>query len=160
MVQFAFRRHDGSAYERMVSSLTGEFVHVDLVIDDRAYTAYLQETFSENPVQRDNPLYKFVEVPLPEAEDEVVRLWVRGHVERRTPYNNKDLYYCILKPPFVRDADHNSVQTLFCSQACVLALRAAVQENEELRTAMAAVNSRLCTPQAFYKIIEKFSNDI
>lgn len=156
MIEFAFRKSNGSAYERMVTAFTGQFVHVDLVVYGKAYTAYVNETFSENEVDRNNSLMSFMELPVTIEEEQAIYDWVKTHVEKKTPYNYNDLCLCVVPLPFMKDADANDAKTLFCSQACVLALRSALTENQDLVNALSNVNSRLCTPQAFYKVISPF----
>ena len=156
MIYFIFRRSDGSSYENFVSSITGTYVHVDLVIDNIAYTAYVNETFSENNPNFENPLCKTLGLEIPQPEEDKVKEWLKQQVEAKTPYNYSDLYSCVMPFNILRDTSHDKIKTLFCSQACIIALRMAVEENTELKTALSKVNSRSCTPNAFYKIIEPF----
>ena len=157
MIFFVFRKNDGSMYERMVSLLTGMFVHVDLVLDNKAYSAYVNETFSVSDIDLTNPLYTVLGLELAQEEENKIREWVTSQVENKTPYNYSDLYHCVVPiPPFTSDTQPSTVKHLFCSQACILALRLAVTENEDLKNAIAKVNSRTCTPNHLFRVLKPF----
>ena len=155
MIKFGFRKSDGTTYENMVSTFTGQFVHVDLIIENRAYTAYVGESFSENDVDPNNPLYEYLEFPVTKDEEQAVKTWVCKLVEDKVPYNNSDIVYCVLPSLYMPDTDHEKVKAVFCSQVIVLALRAFV-DNEELQKKLAKINSRTCSPQKLYGVLKEF----
>lgn len=155
MIKFGFRKSDNSTYENMVSRLTGKFVHVDLIIEDRAYSAYVGEPFSENDVDTNDPLYEYLELSVSPDEQHAVKTWVCKLVEDKIPYNNSDIVYCVLPSLYMPDTDHEKVKAVFCSQVIVLALRAFV-DNEELQKKLAKINSRTCSPQKLYGVLKEF----
>ena len=97
MIKFAFRKNNGTLYEKAVAACTGQFVHVDLIIFNRAYTAYMNETFSENDVDEDSNMIETLSLQVTTPEQLDVLDWVKQHVDNKTPYNYSDLYLCVLK---------------------------------------------------------------
>ena len=93
---------------------------------------------------------------LSDEEEKKISEWLVQHVTDKTKYNYGDLYYCVMPALFVKDVDCEAAKSLFCSQACVLALRYGVTSKEDMKEALLKINSRVCTPNAFYKFIKPF----
>lgn len=102
----------------------------------------------------ENPLYEYLTLAVSYDEKEKIKDWLQKHVDLKTPYNYNDLCYCVMPLPYLKDVQ--DPKSLFCSQACVLALREGIEENEDLKKALATLNSRTCTPNKLYKFIKPF----
>lgn len=154
MISLAFRRNNDTLYEQFVKVCTGPHVHVDLVVNNIAYSAFSGEPFSENVFCADDTQYDVLHFNFSDEEVDAIAKWAQRHVELKTPYNEHDIYYCVLPSRiFVRDID-TEPKSLFCSQACILALRACLGENSAIKQRLLQLNSRTCSPASLYAALQ------
>lgn len=165
----------------VMQSTGGPFVHTEFVLgwgqDVRCYTAF-------GAPGRNDPVNGFVPsrrtIGLPDGPRwEVVTFPVRGGaadywrayafvlqlVAMRVPYNYQDLWQCCVKIalPYERDVDCDVPASwqrhgVFCSQACLLLLRAMVRKRiislpQDISLSVERTNSRGCSPNALHHML-------
>ena len=157
-----FKQDLKGAFERLVQSLTGPQVHVDMVLRVDAdsppalFTSYMFEPFSRNPIDEGYPSkdHVAIHIPLSPFEHRRAVLYLSRCVERKVAYNYPDLVSCVTPGSslLLRDepTSPDPPSALFCSQAVVLCLRHALLEGTELHTSIQRLNSRLSTPSVLY----------
>ena len=92
------------------------------------------EHFSENPAIYNADDYTTLSLQVTEEEHNSVVDYVRDCVERKVPYNYRDIVMCALPgSSYLSDVHSHPPSSLFCSQAVVLCLRRCLSENQKLR---------------------------
>jgi len=161
-VLLLFKKKCQTSIENIVRWCAGPMIHVDIVPSEKrvAYTSYMFESFSENPVVGYSPLTHVclrLEVTQQEhdAADAILSAWVK----RGIPYNYPDVFRCILPGECgpCEPVDHESVPSLFCSQAVTLALQHALGHESPFAKTVNALHCRFTTPNMLYDAALPFS---
>lgn len=129
------------------------------------FSTFIGESFSAYTPRewrsRSNETHGMIALHVQEEEFFRAREYVADLCTKKVPYNMSDLVLCGMPSAFSRDLMQDVEPTpipskLFCSQAMVLILRHSIQPgrvNASLVQALDAVNSRACSPIAFWKMM-------
>lgn len=161
---FVFKCSTDCTVEKVVRMLTGKMIHVDIIpthpdeLKPKAYTCYMFEHFSENAAIYNESDYVTLSMPVTDEERVSVTDYLTDCVERKVPYNYKDIMMCALPgSSYLTDVPtHLPPTSLFCSQAVVLCLRKCLSENQTLLEKINKVNSRITTPHMLYELLKPF----
>ena len=156
-VLLVFKKECQTSIENIVRWCAGPMIHVDIVPGDKrlAYTSYMFENFSENPLLGYSPLtHVCLRLEVTQQEHDTADAILSGWVQRNIPYNYADIFRCILPGDCgpCEPLDHNTVSSLFCSQAVTLALQHALDAETVLAKAMNALQCRFTTPNMLYDV--------
>lgn len=164
--------------QQMAAMLVGVPVHSEMLLHEPGtssqlctYTAFMGETFSvsmltDQLIECDG----FVDMGLEVTGDELhaLQTYVMRLVHRAVPYNYKDLALAagMVKSravldvmfPDVEDTSADKVQSVYCSQAIVLALRSCLNKKNHpaLCKELEMMNSRAVSPKELQKKLEPF----
>ena len=156
-VLLVFKKECQTSIENIVRWCAGPMIHVDIVPSGKrlAYTSYMFENFSENPLTGYSPLtHVCLRLEVTQQEHDTADAILSGWVQRNIPYNYADIFRCILPGDCgpCEPLDHNTVSSLFCSQAVTLALQHALDAETVLAKAMNALQCRFTTPNMLYDV--------
>lgn len=161
-LHFVFKCSTQGTFESMVKMVAGPMIHVDAVPQGdgeragKAYTCYMFETFSENDcVYRPGEYTSLTLDITPEEHDKVVGFF-KGCVDRKIPYNYKDMLLCKTPARKYMTELTDEPACMFCSQAMTLCLKKCIKSNERLAELVGGLNSRTTTPQALYEVLFQF----
>jgi len=156
-----FKKAVETQVESVVRWFAGPMIHVDIVPgDDRlAYTSYMFETFSVNPVQGySTDTHVCLNLQVTQEEHDAVREMLARFVHKGIQYNYNDVFRCMLPGPTAFDAadvqHEHEVKTLYCSQAVLLVLRSCLDPSKDLVSKLATMNSRFTTPNMLYNALQ------
>ena len=162
----AFERSYDGVVKKIVRQLSGPYVHTDMIATPgttqvpTAYTAYMGERFSKNPMRFSDESHDFLRVEV--GADEYDRLWrtCEACVLCKIPYNTRDMVLSIvpMRNPTERPLD--KCRSLFCSQAMVLILRSCLEEAHGAAVALHDVNSRVVSPTALFGLLLPHSTKV
>jgi hypothetical protein len=158
-----FKKAIQSQVEGLVSWVAGPRIHVELVPGNQnvAFTAFMWENFSVNEWgdRFTRATHDTLSLQVSQEDHDRVCNFMTRQVARRVPYNYGDVLRCMLPERTVAHcedvASEAAITSLYCSQAVVLALRFSLEDEgtAALRESLAALNSRLTTPQALYDAV-------
>lgn len=166
VVRLAFERTCSDAMKYIVQTLSGPYVHTEMIVDateKRAYSAYMSDTFSfthERDFAFSDLTHDFLHVETSPAETK--RVWDTCEVctITRIPYNYSDMVLSVVPLRSPTERDIFTCRTLYCSQAMVLILRACLEKTHPLQAPLAAINSRVVTPTQLFTALEPFCQQI
>lgn len=160
VVRIAFERSSSTPMKFLVQTLSGPYVHSEMIVHSatakRAYSAYMNTAFTRTP-ERDfafsDTTHDFLHVET--SADESRRIWDTCEVcvITKVPYNLSDMVLSIVPMRAPKERTIFDSQTLFCSQAIVLILRASLEKDHPLQEHLAEINSRVVTPTQLYNAL-------
>ena len=165
-MHLVFKRDSNGTVEQMVKLLSGEMIHVDIIPNEpalSAYTSYMFESFSKNKIENtySPSTHTTLYIPLTEEENARAITFLTSCVDRNVPYNYSDIFRCVLPGnSLLSDVSPDNFSTLFCSQAVVLCLRTALEPDHLAFTVVKQLNSRITTPQTLYNMISPFCKEV
>eukprot|EP00961_Rhodomonas_salina_P168218 2267694-Rhodomonas_salina.1 len=130
------------------------------------YSAYMDENLQATNIHENNydttgKLDMFYAIELTTQEAEAVKNFLTNLVAKPTPYNYSDLALCAM-PHFIcrqfPDVSINNIQSVFCSQLAILALRDAMLESApcKFRQLIWGVNSRCISPAQLLPLLRPY----
>lgn len=160
--------------DKILAVYAGKLMHVDIMpIYDSVpentitYTSYVSENFSMSiSTKRLYTNERCVARAIPVTSDEFDRAvsFLHDLCEAEVPYNYADLLLTamphMLQTAFIDDVPSENPKDLtsvYCSQAAVLCLRAALGEDSPLLAEMREINSRLTLPLDLYHHVLPYS---
>ena len=163
-----------TAYENMVSLVTGGSIHTDIVLHrdgsdsgQYAYTAFMNMPFHMHKIsdgEKFSDLYKNLQIDITEDEfqkcTDYLSVWVNGKLR----YNYSDTFVGIptvggdgtngnIIMPDVDGARPETLRTVYCSQAATLVMRECLDpkgDNKSLVESLKQLNSRTTSPHGLY----------
>lgn len=163
VVQLAFERTGSTYMKRLVRALSGPYVHTEIIVQQegtatkRAYSAYTNSKFARTP-QRDfafsDATHDFLQVET--SPDESRRVWNTCEVCAITkiPYNLSDMVLSVIPLRSPTETTIFESNTLYCSQAMVLILRASLEPTHPLQAVLATINSRVASPTQLFEALK------
>lgn len=162
------------AYDRLVSSIAGNLVHVDLMpIDTQnceqsmVFTNYMGETFSMNLCGKrlyNNQRHVALLLETDDNEQELLYSYLHDLCEQNIPYNYTDLAFEFIPRSIscevvndVVSENPKEITKLFCSQAIVLALRNSLNHSKGVCRTLRKLNSRLTLPIDLFHALRPFT---
>ena len=161
-LHIAFEKSADSFLKKIVKTLAGPYVHVELIVAQRgapalAYSAYMGENFACTPqcdFQYSDACHDFLSVPVsPEELHRISRACDTG-VKSKIPYNLTDMVLSQVPLRYPTEQDFFHAKTLFCSQALVLLLRSCLDPGHTLQEPLRSVNSRTVSPSHLYHTLQ------
>lgn len=145
--------------EGVVGLLAGNFIHVEMVPSDQEcmFTSFMFENFSKNKKSVYDSSYQTIRIVLTAGEHTKLCSLLSKWSERVIPYNYMDLL--LAGGYYEEPTDAETVSSLFCSQAVVIALRNSL-EPSELLTELLSVDSRSLLPQGLFEMLSKYARPI
>ena len=160
--------------DSLIALRAGRLVHVDIlpmdpdnVENSLSYTSYVGEHFSMSLSAKhdyDDDTCVALELKVSPEEHECLIAYLNELFERNIPYNYKDLAVmalpCTLQDSLVSDILSESpedIQSLFCSQAVVLALRNSLAQDRALFRQLRMLNSRTIYPCTLYHVLRPYT---
>lgn len=161
-VTFVFKKEAQTQMENVVKWCAGPMVHVDVIPNDNKFmfTSYMFERFSVNRLQPyARETHECRRLELSETEHKTMQDVLVRFVDKQLPYNYTDVFsYMFRSLSSEQDvANEESVKSLFCSQAMLLALRYSLVENNALLEQINKTNSRMTTPNDLFTLLEPFT---
>lgn len=148
----------------------GEMTHCEFVIGTgnsvKSYGAFTNTGFCDSPNQIVGPRWHLTCFPV--KDHSVTYPFVLRALSLRIPYNEKDLWQCVMKAmlPFESELDCNAPETwvphgVFCSQVCLLLLRKFCRDKviacpPQLAALLESTHSRGCSPNTLFYTLDMF----
>jgi hypothetical protein len=160
--------------DSLVALCAGPLVHVEIMpIDSReprasaSYTSYVGCPFALSLSTKqtyDNTTCAALVLQLSDVEHEALLVYLQDLCEAQIPYNYRDTALLMLPggaalfgATDVPSEVPRALQSLFCSQAVVLALRNALDARRPLTRVLAGLNSRTVLPYALFTVLHPYA---
>jgi hypothetical protein len=153
-----FKKAAENHIENFVDWCAGPMVHCDIVPGDTRvmFTSYMFERFSANKLDGySNQTHHCLSLAVTQEEHDAAQNMLVRFVEKGIPYNYTDVFRLIMPfGPALQDYEcEDQVQSLFCSQAIVMVLKATLSEENKARASVIQLNSRATTPTILYEAL-------
>lgn len=166
-VHLTFERTSDTMLKRVVSQLSGPYVHTEMVVTStheeppyirrKSYSAYIDYVFfgsDERSFRFSDTTHDFLQINASPKEIFLIKQTCDAHVEVKTPYNLKDMVLSILPGRNPTEIPISDAKTLFCSQAMVLILRSCLEKEHPVVKALEHTNSRTVSPTQLFQILK------
>lgn len=167
--------------DRIIEFCTGDRVHVDIGVfmntrsdfqeNYKVFSAYVKSSLSKTDIHENhysvcnNADKAYAIKTTKEAATEVDK-FLNTLYDRKLPYNHSDLLLVALPEVLTKtlpDVDLHNVESAFCSQLTILALRVMVQyekRTDTLSTVLRSINSRTVSPTRVLRLLLPFMGSI
>jgi hypothetical protein len=163
-LHMAFEKDTDCLLKRVIRAFAGPYVHVDMIVSEisptpihTCYSAYMGEGFVR-VFQRDfafsEKTHDFLSVDVSAEELQKISETCEACATSRIKYNYRDVALCICPLRTPREIPLFDSESLFCSQAMILILRACLNPENSMQDILQNVHSRTTTPSQLHRALK------